>query len=333
MHDMSAIELDDQTVALPLIAPDLDPATAEAKAALPQHPEWGTFLLIVVCYLLWAGAVFGLAQISQTLTVVGAGLMVALHSSLCHEVLHGHPFRSRSLNEALVFLPLNLCVPYGRFRDTHLEHHRDENLTEPYDDPESNFQDPRIWASLPKWRRNLLRVNNTLLGRILLGPLIGQVCFMKTDWRLARDGVPGIKRDWALHGVGTALVLWLVSLSAMSVLAYLAAAYMGLALLKIRTYLEHRAHADMHGRTAIVEGRGVLGAVLGFLFLNNNLHIVHHLYPGVPWHQLPRLYHEHRSRFQQRNDGYVLPSYASVFRQFAFRAKDPVPHPLWKSSE
>ncbi|GAB5432946.1 MAG: fatty acid desaturase [Epibacterium sp.] len=341
MHDMSAMQPASRTaesaIGMPEnlleVPPAIDVAEAEARAVLPKHPEWGTFLLIVACYLLWAGALFGLAQVSQALAVAATGLMVALHSSLCHEVLHGHPFARRAINEALVFLPLNLCVPYGRFRDTHLAHHQDENLTDPYDDPESNFMDPEIWARLPKWRQSLLRVNNTLLGRILLGPMIGQICFMQTDWRLARSGVRGIGRDWALHGIGILLVLGIVSLSEMSVLAYLGAAYIGLALLKIRTYLEHRAHEDMHGRTAIVEGRGVLGWILSFLFLNNNLHIVHHLYPGVPWHRLPRLYRQHRARFQDRNDGYVLPSYASVFRQFAFRAKDPVPHPLWKSSE
>ncbi|MCG7624494.1 fatty acid desaturase [Epibacterium sp. Ofav1-8] len=311
----------------------VDPADVAARAALPAHPEWGTFALIVACYCVWAGALFGLAQLSTVLAVGLAGVTVALHSSLCHEVLHGHPFRSRRLNEALVFLPLNLAVPYGRFRDTHLQHHQDENLTDPYDDPESNFQDPEAWAQLPAWRQRLLRVNNTLLGRMLLGPVIGQISFMQTDWRLMRRGTPGILRDWALHALGAALVLWVVSLSALPVLAYLGAAYIGLALLKIRTYLEHRAHEDMHGRTAIVEGRGLLGMVLGFLFLNNNLHIVHHLYPGVAWHRLPALYRRHRSRFQARNDGYVLTSYASVFRQFALRAKDPVPHPLWKSPE
>ncbi|WOI35127.1 fatty acid desaturase [Tritonibacter scottomollicae] len=311
----------------------LTPDAAEARAALPRHPEWGTFALILACYLVWGGALFGLAQVSHLLAVLLAGGMVALHSSLCHEVLHGHPFRSRRLNEALVVLPLNLAVPYGRFRDTHLQHHQDEDLTDPYDDPESNFHDPAVWARLPAWRQRLLRVNNTLLGRMVIGPVIGQISFMQEDWTLVRRGQRGILRDWGLHALGTALVLWIVSLSALPVLAYLCAAYLGLSVLKIRTYLEHRAHEDMHGRTAIVESRGLMGAVLGFLFLNNNLHIVHHLYPGVAWHQLPALYKRHQARFQARNDGYVLASYASVFRQFAVRAKDPVPHPLWKSPE
>ncbi|TNJ41833.1 fatty acid desaturase [Phaeobacter sp. B1627] len=310
--------------------PEIERVEADARSALPERSEWGTFALILGCYLIWGGAIFTLPQVSLLLAVCVAALMVVLHSSLSHEVLHGHPFNRRAVNEALVFLPLNLCVPYGRFRDTHLQHHQDENLTDPYDDPESNFHDPQVWMRLPVWHRGVLRINNTLLGRMVVGPLVGQIGFMQTDWALIRQGETGVLRDWILHAVGAATVLGLVSLSAMPIWAYGAAAYLGLAILKIRTYLEHRAHLDKHGRTAIVESRGLLGSTLGFLFLNNNLHVVHHLYPGVPWHRLPALYDRHRRAFQASNDGYVLKSYASVFRRYFLRAKDPVPHPLWK---
>jgi hypothetical protein len=61
--------------------------------------------------------------------------------------LHGHPTRSAALNEALVFPALGLFVPYRSFRDTHLRHHNDANLTDPYDDPESWY------LPLPEWNR------------------------------------------------------------------------------------------------------------------------------------------------------------------------------------
>ena len=225
------------TAAVDAPSPDIRRADIDARCALPERCEWGTFALIVVCYLIWGAAVFGLAQVSLLLAIPVAGLMVVLYSSLSHGVLHGHPFSRRSVNEALVFLPLNLCVPYGRFRDTHLLHHQDENLTDPYDDPESNFQDPQVWARLPAWHRRLLRLNNTLLGRMVLGPLIGQFSFMRADWTLIRQGQTAVLRDWTLHAVGAVVVLGLVSLSAMPIWAYGAAAYLGLAVLKIRTYL------------------------------------------------------------------------------------------------
>ncbi|WP_411351221.1 fatty acid desaturase [Leisingera aquaemixtae] len=296
---------------------------------LPQGAEWGTLALILACYGGWLAALWLLPGVSLALTVLTLGVMAALHSSLTHEALHGHPFRRRWLNEALMVFPLSMAIPYGRFRDTHLAHHEDEALTDPYDDPESNFQDPGVWARLPAWRKTLLRINNTLLGRMVLGPLLGQICFMAADWRLARKGAPGILRDWLLHAVGLIPVIWVVLQSPAPLWAAVLGAYMGLGILKIRTFLEHRAHETAQGRTVVIEDTGPLA----LLFLNNNLHIVHHMHPGVPWYALPQLYRTRREAFLQANGGYFYRNYLQIFRNYLLRAKDPVPHPLWQQGE
>ncbi|UWQ40386.1 fatty acid desaturase [Leisingera aquaemixtae] len=296
---------------------------------LPQGAEWGTLALILACYGGWLAALWLLPGVSLALTVLALGVMAALHSSLTHEALHGHPFRRRWLNEALMVFPLSMAIPYGRFRDTHLAHHEDEALTDPYDDPESNFQDPGVWARLPAWRKTLLRINNTLLGRMVLGPLLGQICFMAADWRLARKGAPGILRDWLLHAAGLIPVIWVVLQSPAPLWAAVLGAYMGLGILKIRTFLEHRAHETAQGRTVVIEDTGPLA----LLFLNNNLHIVHHMHPGVPWYALPQLYRTRREAFLQANGGYFYRNYLQIFRNYLLRAKDPVPHPLWQQGE
>ena len=287
--------------------------------------EWLTLALIVACYGGWALALFWLADFSLGLAMLVTGVAVAFYSSLTHEVLHGHPFASKALNEALVFLPLNLVIPYNRFRDQHLAHHRDSNLTDPYDDPESNYLDPAVWRGMPGWKQRIYRANNTLLGRILLGPGLGQSCFFAEEWRAALGGDRAVWLAWALHLSGLVIVLWLVVWSPVPVWAYVIAAYLGLGLTKIRSFLEHRAHATVRGRTAIVEDRGILA----FLFLNNNLHVVHHMNPKAPWYRLPRLYRDAKQRYQACNGGYVFRSYGQVFRQYFLRAKDPVEHPLW----
>ena len=287
--------------------------------------EWLTLALIVICYGVWALALFWLAGFSLVLAMLAVALTVAFHSSLTHEVLHGHPFASKALNEALMFLPLSLIVPYNRFRDLHLSHHRDSNLTDPYDDPESNYLDPAVWERFPGWKRQVYRANNTLLGRILLGPGLGQMCFFAEEWRAALRGDRAVWLAWALHLPGVAIVLWLVVGSMMPVWAYAIAVYFGVGLIKIRTFLEHRAHKSVRGRTVIVEDRGPLA----FLFLNNNLHVVHHMHPNAAWYRLPQLYRDAIERYQACNEGYVFRSYGQVFRQYFLRAKDPVQHPLW----
>ncbi|WP_170372431.1 fatty acid desaturase [Ruegeria arenilitoris] len=296
-----------------------------AEATTPKSPEWPTFALIVACYALWLIAIFGVAAWSLWLAVPMMGVVAALHSSLTHEALHGHPFRAKWLNEALMALPLTLFIPYNRFRDLHLAHHQDANLTDPYDDPESNYLDPAVWIRLPQWQRWVYQANNTLLGRMALGPIIGQLAFLRDDWRGAVRGDRDIWLAWAFHLLGVAVVLWVVAQSAMPVWAFVLSAYLGLALVKIRTFLEHRAHEKSRARTVIVEDRGPLA----FLFLNNNLHVVHHMNPAAPWYRLPALYRRGKERYLACNEAYVYRSYGQVFRQYFWRAKDPVEHPLW----
>lgn len=287
--------------------------------------EWPTLALIGACYLVWALGVTWLAGLWLPGAIVVTTLAITLDSSLQHEVLHGHPFRRRWLNEALVFLPLGLAYPYGRFRDTHLAHHRDEFLTDPYDDPESNYHDPAVWARMSGPMRTLRRINNTLAGRLVFGPVLGTISFISKDMQAMAAGDRAILRDWMLHLAGLILLAQLVQGSMMPGWAYVLSAYMGLSVLKIRTYLEHRAHELARGRTVIVEG----GRILPFLFLNNNLHVVHHCKPQVAWYRLPALYRANRDEYLRRNEGYLYRSYGEVFRRYFLKAKDPVPHPLW----
>ena len=287
--------------------------------------EWPTMLMLGLTYVVWAAGTVVWAE-SAVLSLILTGVAIAQHSSLQHEALHGHPFRNAALNEALVFPALSVFVPYRRFRDTHLQHHFDPALTDPYDDPESNFLTPDDWARQSWLMQRLLRWNNTLAGRVVLGPVLGTVRFVAGDIALMRRGDLAVIRAWVLHGAGLILpAVWLVGVGTMPVWAYVVAVHFGFALLKIRTYLEHRAHDAFRARTVVVEDRGPLS----LLFLNNNYHVVHHMHPSVAWYLLPGLYASRRAHFLRRNDGYVYRNYGQIIRAHMWRAKDTVPHPNW----
>lgn len=295
---------------------------ASVGAAMSERRfEWPTLALLVGCYGLWITGTL----VWWPLGLVLITLAAALHSSLTHEVLHGHPFRSCFWNAALVFPPLTLVVPYLRFKDTHLAHHREPLLTDPYDDPETNFLDPEVWGQQARWKQTLLQINNTLAGRMLLGPAIGTWAFWKGDWALIRSGDRRVILGWVLHLAGLPFVLVWVAYAGMPIWVFLLGTYASLSILKIRTFLEHRAHEAAPGRSVIIEDRGPLALI----FLNNNLHAVHHLHGSVAWYDLPRLYRENKARYVERNAGYVYRSYGEIFRRYFLRAKDPVPHPLW----
>ncbi len=287
--------------------------------------EWRTVALVLVCYILWGVAIGPVALVSLPAAIVLAGLAGALHSSLQHEAIHGHPFRDQRWNALLVLPALTLVVPYARFRDLHLAHHRDADLTDPYDDPESNYLDPAVWRALPRSLRVVLSANNTLAGRMVFGPLIGSAWFFCDDWRRMRGGDRAVLRGWLLHLPAVAVVLAAyAAVGQMPLWALLVSAYLALSLLKIRTFAEHRAHEHSAGRTVVIEDRGPLA----LLFLNNNLHVVHHMHPSVPWYRLPTLYARNPKRYLGRNGGYRFASYRELFARHLWRAKDPVPHPF-----
>lgn len=296
-------------------------------AARPLPVEWPTLGLIALCYAVLGAATLWADALTLWVAVPLAALAITLHSSLQHEVLHGHPFRSQALSAATVFPAVGLFVPYERFRDTHLAHHHDEILTDPYDDPESNFLDPAVWAALPGWQKALRRFNNTLAGRMLVGPALSLWSFYGADFRAMRAGDRAVTRAYLLHAAGLVPVIaWVEWAGTMPWWAYVLAAYAGFSVLKIRTFLEHRAHERAAGRSVIVEDRGPLA----LLFLNNNYHAAHHAAPGLAWYRLPERFRARRDAILARNGGYHYPSYWAVFRAHFLRAKDPVPHPLWQ---
>ena len=303
--------------------------TGRRKTPPGLKRDWPTLLLALACYGGWAAATGWLAATHLWLAIPVTAVLIGLHSSLQHEMLHGHPFRSARLNAALAFPSLNLVVPYLRFKDTHLEHHRDSILTDPYDDPETNYVDPMVWETMSATRRRLLELNNTLAGRLVLGPALSQVAFMRADWDAIRDGDRRVLAGWLWHLPGALMVLAWVLASPMPFWAYALAAYGGLSILKLRTFLEHQAHASARGRTVLIEDRGPLALV----FLNNNFHVVHHMHPSVPWFALPGLFRSNPQKYLRRNHGYYYRSYAEVLRRHLFRSKDPVAHPLWRGDQ
>lgn len=301
------------------------PDTLTAQKNQSGEWEWPTLFLLLSCYVSWAIAVLWLPALSQPLAALVVTLTLVLHSSLSHEILHGHPLPTQRASEVLAIVQPGLFIPYIRFRDTHLAHHMDARLTDPYDDPESNYLDSAVWNALHPLSRALLSFNNTLVGRILIGPLVAQLAFMRADMTMILQGNRAVLMGWVWHIPGVVLILAVVSLGQMSVWVYVLCAYAALSVLKIRTFLEHQAHARASGRSVIIEDRGPLA----FLFLNNNLHAVHHMHPRVAWYRLPKLYRTNKVRYVTRNGGYVYASYAEVFRRYFWCRKDPVAHPLW----
>lgn len=287
--------------------------------------EWPTLILALVIYGGWGILTWYSAALPLPLLLLLGTWLLAWHSSLQHEVLHGHPTRRQAINDAIGFLPLSLYLPYARYRTLHLAHHRDARLTDPLEDPESYYWTAEQWHRLGALGRAITRANATLLGRLLIGPpwMIGR--FLHRELIDLRRDLPGRRRQWAVHLVGVAAVLiWVVGICDVNPALYVAGMVLpGVALVQLRAFAEHRAAGPVRHRTAIVDG----APLLGLLFLFNNLHAVHHLRPGLAWYALPGWYHAHRERLVRLNGGLVYPGYFELFRRFLLRRHDVPVHP------
>ncbi len=294
---------------------------------LERRIEWPTIALAVVIYGLWFGATFFWNALPWwALTGLGAWI-VAWQMNLQHEIIHGHPTPRRLVNEAIGVWPLSLWLPFSIYRSTHLRHHQDQNLTDPFEDPESYYWTRAGWNDLGPSGRALAWMQSTLLGRIVLGPALmiaGAVGGMLRD---ARRGKPGARTTLAWHFAECAPVLiWVMGVCGMPLWLYVACfVYPGMSLAMVRSFAEHRAAADPKERTAIVENAQILGP----LFLFNNLHVAHHLRGGLPWYRIPTFYRLNRVALIERNGGLVYNSYFDVARRYLLRPHDAPVHPDW----
>lgn len=315
-----------------------DPVTGARAASTRQGPsrgpspatppvpavEWPTLGVAAAIYLGFGLATWFHAAIPGWLLLPIGGYLVAWHSSLQHEVVHGHPTRLPWLNRLLVLPNLWLWLPYERYRDGHLQHHRDEQLTDPLNDPESYYLAAERWRALPAPLRGLYRLRNSLLGRMLLGPAFAIWGFYRAElgqWLQGRIDLP----VWLLQVAGVGLVLgWSLGVCGLTLGQYLLFfALPGIALSLVRSFLEHRAVPAVGERTAVVEAAWPWA----LLFLNNNLHAVHHARPGLPWYRIPAAYRAERARWLAGNGHYLYRGYAEVFARYLLRQKERPLHP------
>ena len=286
--------------------------------------QWRTVLLFIVTYGAWLGLSFLSVHYSLWF-LVPLVFVLTLHSSLQHEVIHGHPTPWQSVNSLLAFPALGLLLPFERYQCLHLQHHCDWLLTDPYDDTESYFLSTSQWQSLPAITRTLLVFNNTLLGRLLIGPWIMYIRFFRKEFRSLGRHEAGVGEAWIKHMLGALPVLWWLNWIDLSLLVYgVATIWPATSLLLLRAFTEHLPAEHYQDRSAIVRS----GKLMGLLYLNNNLHRVHHDFPDLAWYKIPALFKE---RYATQVGDHQISGYLYLLRQYALRPRFPVAHPVLRT--
>jgi fatty acid desaturase len=97
---------------------------------------------------------------------------------------------------------------------------------------------------------------------------------------------------WLLHG-------WLIPMLVINTLVNIRG-------MSQHTFLEHQSDPIL-GTRSILTNR-----VTAFFMCNENYHLEHHLYPSIPWYNLPRLHHELRDQLVARGAPFIRSYFAFV---------------------
>jgi len=222
------------------------------------------------------------------------GVLIVFLFTLEHECTHKTPFANARLNDwvgrGAGFL---LLLPFEWFRYFHLAHHRWTNL--PGRDPELAGGKPetlRAWAwhvsGLPYWLSQA-----RLLAALVTGG--GGAPY------LPDSAMPRLRAEarWMAAGYAAVVILW-----PGVVWVWLIPVLLGQPVLRLYLLAEHGdcpQVANMFENTRTV----FTDRLVRFLAWNMPYHVEHHVYPSVPFHQLPRLHALMRAELRVTAQGYA----------------------------
>lgn len=227
-----------------------------------RETGWPTVLLCAGALAAQLGAAL---LLPAPAAVLSCAVCAYAQFTVAHDASHGGVSRRAWLNALCGYAAgLTLLMPYEAFRRNHLHHHAHTN------DP---ARDPDFWVAGTTLPRTLLRCATILPYHYY--------CYL---FRLGRrDGV-WTRSLTLLAAMAAALVLggraaliyWVLP-------AWLATSALGF----LFDFWPHRPHT---GRGRMKDTAVLAPAYLDPLFLRQNIHLVHHLYPTIPWYRYRRAF-------------------------------------------
>jgi fatty acid desaturase len=266
----------------------------------------------VVLYVGAGGAAFALVTSvphSRWIWIAGVPLYLLAAASLhgislfTHEAVHGTLCSNPSWNRALgAVCAWPVLQNFAAYKVLHLRHH--DHLGLPGDpDHYDNYTHWSWLLILMHWGRLIAGYPAYILAIPILGFRQGRG--WERFWILFEVScVVGIAAAVLISPVPRQLLIhaWLIPMLFINTLVNIRG-------MSQHTLLEH--HSDtIRGTRSILTNR-----VTSFFMCNENFHLEHHLYPGVPWYNLPRLHQATRDDLVARGAPYIR-SYSAFVRAF-----------------
>jgi fatty acid desaturase len=227
-------------------------------------------------------------------------VLVALFAAM-HEAVHYSAFRSRRVNEIVGWLAgLGILFNATYYRQFHFAHHR--YAQDPGRDPELLTAPPprsraAYWwraTAIPYWQARVLNLARLARGR-----------FEGLDFIPATAHAEIVRSGRVMAAVLAALAAASLALGSAVLLWYwLLPLALGLPFLRLYLLSEHTGCSEDDDGLSNTRTTLSLWPVR-FLMWNLPYHAEHHLYPSIPFHQLPEAHRWLRAHLRMLASGYV----------------------------
>ncbi|MGB8702922.1 MAG: fatty acid desaturase family protein, partial [Thermosynechococcaceae cyanobacterium] len=256
------------------------------------------FLILGVSGWIW-GTTWGQNWIAlPALIVYGFGL-AAMFAPL-HECAHRTAFANNALNDAVCWLA-GLLSFYNSafFRRYHTWHHR--YTQDPEKDPERSDPLPQsvgdyllTLSGLPWWWGKLKTHTRVALGQLDSYPFIAE--------NTRAEVIRSTRSQLAVYAI--AILISVIAQQPWFLLYWLLPLAVGQPILRFILLAEHTGCSE--DRNPFTNTRTTLTLwPLRFLMWNMPFHAEHHLYPSMPFHQLPAAHQQLKSHWAHVASGYI----------------------------
>lgn len=237
---------------------------------------WPTILLLISAWILYLGGLYAYASqlIGPVSLLICSSIAIYLVFTPLHEGAHGNiegKSKAAWLSSMIASLAgLMFLSPMRAFRFLHLTHHQNTN---------DAAHDPDYWVkgtSLPV----------VLLRCLMIYPAYIYFYLFKKDGRT--DKILILDMIYLLAGWSLLLAGLFTELSGLVLWGMILPIFLGTAIQSfLFDWLPHHPHSERH---PLYTSRNFPGRLLNILLLGQNVHLVHHLNPRIPFYRYQKAY-------------------------------------------